>query len=172
MTPSGWWWQLWSGPQKVVMRFGQFAEYETSLNYVQRWWGQRNEVDKSIGLRTYLGIQWACYWVVSMVDIHLRKQLWVYFSGHAGVKGNNRADRLAGKATITSGLRLGRSEVLRILRHYLQAQSQGHHMINCLDKRCTTWNVHVSVTQSRSPVSTHAQLPREERYRKRQQSLT
>ena len=56
-----------------------------------------------------------------MVDIHLRKQLWVYFSGHAGVKGNDRADRLAGKAAVTSGLRLGRSELLRMLRHYLQA---------------------------------------------------
>ena len=69
-----------------------------------------------------------------MVDIHLRKQLWVYFSGHAGVKGNNRADRLAGKATIASGLRLGRSEVLRILRHYLQAQSQGHHNVDGLEE--------------------------------------
>ena len=47
--------------------------------------------------------------------------------GHAGVKGNDRADRLADKATITSGLRLGRSEVLRNSRHYLRAQSQGHH---------------------------------------------
>ena len=39
--------------------------------------------------------------------------------GHAGVKGNDRADRLAGKATTTGGLRFGRSEVLRSLRHYL-----------------------------------------------------
>ena len=30
---------------------------------------------------------------------------------HAGVKGNDRADRLAGKATVTSGLRLGRSRL-------------------------------------------------------------
>ena len=34
-------------------------------------------------------------WHVSMVDIHLRKLLWVYCPGHAGVKGNDRADRLA-----------------------------------------------------------------------------
>ena len=33
---------------------------------------------------------------VSMVDIHLRKLLWVYCPGHAGVEGNDRADRLAG----------------------------------------------------------------------------
>ena len=41
---------------------------------------------------------------VSTVDIHLRKLLWVYCPGHVGVKGNDRADRLAGKATFTSGL--------------------------------------------------------------------
>ena len=37
-------------------------------------------------------------WIVSMVDIHLRKLLWVYCPGPAGVKGNDRADRLAGKS--------------------------------------------------------------------------
>ena len=37
-----------------------------------------------------------------------------------------------GIATITGGLRLGRSEVLRIWRHYLLAQSQGHHTIDRL----------------------------------------
>ena len=42
-------------------------------------------------------------WNLSMVDIHLRKPLWVYCPGHAGVKGNNRADRLAGNATLTAG---------------------------------------------------------------------
>ena len=54
-------------------------------------------------------------------DIHLQKLLWVYCHGHAGVKGNDRADRLAGKATLTSGLLLGRSEVLKI-----ELESQGH----------------------------------------------
>ena len=46
-----------------------------------------------------------------------------------------RADRLAGNATLTSGLLLGRSEVLRSLRHYLRAQSQGRHTINRLEER-------------------------------------
>ena len=72
---------------------------------------------------------------VSRVDIHLRKLLWVYCPGHAGVKGNDRADRLAGKATLTSGLLLGRSEMLRSLRHYLRAQSQGNHTIDRLEER-------------------------------------
>ena len=48
-------------------------------------------------------------WNVSMVDTHLRNYLWVYRPGHAGVKGNDRADRLVGKATVINGLSLGRS---------------------------------------------------------------
>ena len=57
-------------------------------------------------------------WNVSMVDIHVPKRMWVYCPGHAGVKGNDRADRLAGKATLTSGLayrKLGSVEKLETL---------------------------------------------------------
>ena len=61
--------------------------------------------------------------------------VWVYCPGHPGVKGNHRADRLAGKATLTSGLLLGRSVVLRSLRHYLRAQSIGHNTIDRLEER-------------------------------------
>ena len=53
----------------------------------------------------------------------------------AGLRGNDRADRLAGKATLSSGLVLGRSEVLRNLKHYLRAQSQGHRTIDLLEER-------------------------------------
>ena len=74
-------------------------------------------------------------WNVSMVDIHLRKLLWVYCPGHGGVTENGRADRLAGKAAVTSGLLLVRSEVLRTLRHYTRPQSQGHHTIDHLEER-------------------------------------
>ena len=59
----------------------------------------------------------------------------MYCPEHAGVKGNDRADGLAGKATLTGGLLHGRSEVLRSLRHYLRTQSQGHHIIDCLEER-------------------------------------
>ena len=59
----------------------------------------------------------------------------VYCPGHAGVKGNDRADRLTGKATITSSLRLGRSKLLRRLRQHLRAQSRGHHTIDRLEER-------------------------------------
>ena len=51
------------------------------------------------------------------------------------VMGNDQAHTLVDKATITSGLLLGRFEVLRSLRHYLQAQSQEHHTIDCLEER-------------------------------------
>ena len=53
-------------------------------------------------------------WDVSMVGIYLPKLLLVYCPGHAGVKGNDRADRLAGKATLTNGLPLRRSEMLKL----------------------------------------------------------
>jgi len=72
---------------------------------------------------------------LSMVDIRLRIFLWMYCPEHVGVKGNYLADRLAGKANITSGLCLGSSEVLRSFRHYLRAQSQGHHTIDRLEER-------------------------------------
>ena len=55
-----------------------------------------------------------------------------YCPGHAGEKGNDRADRLVCKATLTSGLFLGRSEVLRSLRN---SQIQGHHTIDRLEER-------------------------------------
>ena len=60
----------------------------------------------------------------STPSITWRKEVW-----------NNRADRLAGKAALTCSLLLGRSEVLRSLRHYLRAQSQGHHTIDRLEER-------------------------------------
>ena len=74
-------------------------------------------------------------WNVSMVDNHPRKLLWVYCPGHAGMTGNDQADRLAGKATLTSGLLLKISEVLRSLRHHLRTQSQEHHTIDRLKER-------------------------------------
>ena len=60
---------------------------------------------------------------------------WLYCPGHAVMKGNDQAHRLAGKATLTGGLLLRRSEVLRSLRHYLQVQGQGHHTIDRLEER-------------------------------------
>ena len=80
-------------------------------------------------------MEWEAQAGMSMFVIHLRRILWVYCPGHAGVKGNDRAERPAGKATVTGGLRLGRSEVLRSLRLPAGAQSQGHHTIDRLEER-------------------------------------
>ena len=52
-----------------------------------------------------------------------------------GINGKIPVDRLAVKATVPSGLCLGRSEALRSFRHCLQAQSQGHHAIDRLAER-------------------------------------
>ena len=69
-------------------------------------------------------------WNVSMVDIHLRKIVWVYCPAHAGVTGNDQTDTLVVKTNITSGLHLGRSEVLRRSRHYMWAQNQSNDRSN------------------------------------------
>ena len=66
-----------------------------------------------------------------MVDIHLQKLT----VSDGEVKGNDRADTQAGKATLTNGLLLGRSERLRSLKHYLRAQNQGQHSIDRLEER-------------------------------------
>ena len=80
-----------------------------AVTHALRWIASRGD--------TCHHLQWACYkkmewdWHVSMFDFHLRKRLWLYCPGHAGVKENEVADRLAEKATIISGLRLGRSDL-------------------------------------------------------------
>ena len=56
--------------------------------------------------------------------------------GHVGMKGDDRVDRLAGKATTTSSLRRRRSEVLRSLRHYRLAQIHGHHTTDRQEEEC------------------------------------
>ena len=51
------------------------------------------------------------------------------------VPGNERADRLASTADITSGLQLGRAEVLRGLRNFLNTDKPEHHSIDRLKER-------------------------------------
>ena len=59
-----------------------------------------------------------------------QRPLWIYCPGHAGVSGNERANRLASTADITSGLQFGRSEVLRGLRNFLNTDRPEHHSID------------------------------------------
>ena len=68
-------------------------------------------------------------------SLRLQRLLWIYCPGHAGVSGNERADRLASTADITFGLQLGRAEVLRGLRNFLNMDWPEHHSIDRLKER-------------------------------------
>ena len=74
-------------------------------------------------------------WHTAMHSLRLQRLLWIYCPGHAGVSGNERADRLASTADITSGLQLGREEVLRGLRNFLNMDRLKHHSIDRLKER-------------------------------------
>ena len=58
-------------------------------------------------------------WHTAVHSFLLQRLLWIYCPGHAGVSGNERADRLASTVDITSGLQHGRAEVLQGLRNFL-----------------------------------------------------
>jgi len=68
---------------------------------------------------------------VPMFNIHFRKTLWVYCPVQAGVKVNDRADRLAAKRPSQVACV---SEELMSLRHYLQTQIQRYHTIDFLEE--------------------------------------
>ena len=74
-------------------------------------------------------------WHVSVVDIHFWKFLWIYCTGHASMKRNDWANGVVGKAAITCSLCLRGSDMLRSLRHYLCAQSQGQHISDHQEER-------------------------------------
>ena len=73
-------------------------------------------------------------WHTAMHSLRLQR-LWIYCPGHAGVSGNERADRLASTADITSGLQLGRAKVLRGLRNFLNSDKPEHHSTDRLKER-------------------------------------
>ena len=74
-------------------------------------------------------------WHTAMYSLRLQRLLQIYCPGHAGVSGNERVDRLANTADITSGLQLGRAEVLRGLRNFLNMDRPEHHSIDRLKER-------------------------------------
>ena len=71
----------------------------------------------------------------SMNSLRLQRLLWIYCPGHAGVSGNERVDRLTSTADITSGLQLGKAEVLRGLRNFLNTDKPEHHNTDRLKER-------------------------------------
>ena len=74
-------------------------------------------------------------WHTAMHSLRLQRLLSIYCPGHARVSGDERADRLASTTDITSGLQLGRAEVLRGLRNFLNMDRPEHHSTNCLKER-------------------------------------
>ena len=54
-------------------------------------------------------------WVVSIGKSNLKHLKWFFTPGHAGVKGNERADRLAGSAKLGEGIQMGEREVVSAL---------------------------------------------------------
>ena len=61
-----------------------------------------------------------------MHSLRLQRRLWIYCPGHAGVSGNERADRLASKADITSGLQSRGAQRLKELSEHGQARASQH----------------------------------------------
>ena len=74
-------------------------------------------------------------WHTVMHSLRLQRLLWIYSPGHAGVSGNERADRLSSTADLTFGLQFGRAEVLRGLRNFLSMDRPEHHSIDLLKER-------------------------------------
>ena len=74
-------------------------------------------------------------WHTAMHSLRLQRLLWICCPGHAGVSGNEREDRLASTADITSGLQLGRAEVLRGLRNFLNMDRPEHDSTDGLKER-------------------------------------
>ena len=68
-------------------------------------------------------------------SIWKQRLLWFYCPGHNGVWGNEKADRLASIADITSDVQTGMVEVLRGLGNFLNMDGTEHHSIDCLKER-------------------------------------
>ena len=71
----------------------------------------------------------------AMHSLRIQSLQWIYCPGHAGVSGNERPDRLASTADMTYGLQLGRAEVLRGLRNFLNMDRPEHHNTDRLKER-------------------------------------
>ena len=67
-------------------------------------------------------------WHTAMGSLRLQSVLWIYCPRHAGVSGNERADRLASTVDITSGLQLG-------LRNFLNMDRPEDHSTDLLKER-------------------------------------
>ena len=70
-------------------------------------------------------------WHTAMHSLRLQRLLWTYCPSHASVKGTEQVDRLASTADITTGLLLGRAEVLfevEELSDHIQERASQHQL--------------------------------------------
>ena len=74
-------------------------------------------------------------WHTALYSLRLQRLLWIYCPGHAGVSVNERANRLASTADITSGLQLSMAKMLRGLGNILNMGRPENHNIDCLKER-------------------------------------
>ena len=74
-------------------------------------------------------------WHTAMHSLQLQRLLWIYCPWQTGVDGDKRADRLASTADIASSLQLGRADVPRGLRNFLNMDRPEHHSIDRLKER-------------------------------------
>src|SRR5579871_210916 len=61
-------------------------------------------------------------WMQSLSTSSLRQVTFIYVPGHAGVQGNESADRLAGSANITEGQPMDRADIINALRESFRAK--------------------------------------------------
>ena len=74
-------------------------------------------------------------WHTAMYNLRPHRLLWVYCPCHVGVSGKDPRDRPAGTADTTSGRQLGRTEIFRNLRNFLNMKRPEHHSTDRLKKR-------------------------------------
>lgn len=73
-----------------------------------------------------------CEWVDYLRTSRLKKLTWMYTPGHAGVKGNERADQLANEAHMQSGRCMDRADILSAVRTHLSETSEYRYSLNRL----------------------------------------
>ena len=74
-------------------------------------------------------------WHTAIQCLQLQRLLCIYCPEQAGACRNERVDRPAGTADITSSLQLGRTEVLRGLGNFLNVDRPEHHSTDRLKER-------------------------------------
>ena len=87
----------------------------------------------------YIFVRWLTMWAFTHLlsvraNHHNHPYRKDYCPGHAGVGGNEQADRLAKATDITTGLQFSRAKMLKSLRNFLNTDTPQYHSTNHLKK--------------------------------------